>query len=260
MREVVVTKTDRTIVGYLFSLIYEEFEDIINNNNLSENDTLILHKILDNTIRWIDVLGSKLDGQKQLLNTISREDSSYVSCYDSLTLDDRLIRIAECRDGFDNFLDYVWKIMLDIYKEKEDSDSDVSTDSELLDPANYVDDTVTEYICFNFPDDKFVNYSVILPEAGSKYKRSLYNIVGRMLKTSNKPEKWFFKNNRNLDGKNYYDYSTAAVYEEPSIVNLGDNSFYIECMDCIKTDFEEWNNFENCSECVFSLDCVKGRK
>lgn len=43
-----------------------------------------------------------------------------------------------------------------------------------------------------------------------------------------------------MQGKNYYDYSTADVSENPTIADLGEDSFYIECMECIGIDEDEW--------------------
>ncbi len=60
-----------------------------------------------------------------------------------------------------------------------------------------------------------------------------------------------------MRGKNYYNYSTANVNENPTVADLGEDSFYIECMDCIGIDEDEWSTQEDCSGCVFSVDCVK---
>ena len=65
----------------------------------------------------------------------------------------------------------------------------------------------------------------------------------------------FFENSKISKGKNYYDYSTADVNENPTVADLGENSFYIECMDCIGIDETEWNVLENCGECIFSEEC-----
>ncbi len=38
-------------------------------------------------------------------------------------------------------------------------------------------------------------------------------------------------------------------------INLED-IFYIECMDCIGIDEDEWNIQEDCSSCIFSEKCI----
>lgn len=78
-----------------------------------------------------------------------------------------------------------------------------------------------------------------------------------MVKSSLKPEKWFFENNKLIKGKNYYDYSTADVIENPTVVNLGEDSFYVECMECIGIDEGEWDIKEKCNDCIFAEKCVK---
>ena len=78
------------------------------------------------------------------------------------------------------------------------------------------------------------------------------------MKLSQKPEKWFFENNSPMWGKNYYNYSTANVNENPTVADLGEDSFYIECMACIEVDEGDWNKKETCENCIFSMNCVKG--
>lgn len=46
--------------------------------------------------------------------------------------------------------------------------------------------------------------------------------------------------------------------ENPTVADLGEDSFYIECMDCIGIDEDEWSTPEDCNDCVFSEKCVKG--
>ena len=92
---------------------------------------------------------------------------------------------------------------------------------------------------------------------GGKFNSVKRKIVERMVKSSPKPGKWFFENTKLTKGKNYYNYSTANVNENPTVADLGEDSFYIECMDCIGIDETEWSIKENCSDCIFSEKCVK---
>ena len=150
----------------------------------------------------------------------------------------------------------MWKIILNLCQEKIKSEVEISANPDLFKPNTYMDQSVVEYVCFNFPDDKFISHSVILPRVGGDFNSVKRRIVGRMIKLSQKPEKWFFENNRIRRGKNYYNYSTADVNENPTVADLGEDSFYIECMDCIGIDDNEWNIIEPCSECIFSEKCV----
>ena len=81
-----------------------------------------------------------------------------------------------------------------------------------------------------------------------------------MVNMPTKPEKWFFQNNNNMRGKNYYKYSTADVNENPTVADLGEDTFYIECMDCIGIDGDNWSVCEDCSKYIFSEKCVKEGK
>ena len=65
-----------------------------------------------------------------------------------------------------------------------------------------------------------------------------------------KPEKWFLKGNQ--AGKYDYSYSTAEIRHDNLVTNLDDDSFVIECMNCIKVDDDDWPVSENCNACIFS--------
>ena len=257
MKNSTKTKTEQTIVNYLVGVVCEEYGEIINNNDLSGLQTHMLNLIYQNTTRWINEISKTVDGQYRLLNTFSTGDVSEVSGYKKATVDGRLIYMAECKSAFQIFLGYLWKIILNICQEKVNDETEISGYLNWFDPVNYMVFSVTDYVCFDFPEDKYVDRSVILPKGGGEFNKVKRKIVERMVKTSPKPGKWFFENNKLIKGKNYYNYSTANVNENPTIVDLGEDSFYIECMDCIGIDDAEWGIKEDCGNCIFSEKCVK---
>lgn len=251
------TKTEQTIANYLVAVVCEEYGEIINNNDLSDLQTHMLNLIYQNTTQWIHKIGKTVEGQYRLLNTFSTDDASKVAAYREASVDDRFIYMAECKTAFLVFLDYLWKIILNICQEKVNDEKEISVYLEMFDPCLYMDSSVTDYVCLNFPEDKYVNHSVILPSACGRFKGVKRKIVERMVKISPKPGKWFFENSKLTRGKNYYNYSTANVNENPTVVDLGEDSFYIECMECIGIDDDEWSVQEACSGCIFSEKCVK---
>lgn len=257
MTESVKTKTEQTIVSYLAGIVCEKYGEIINSNDLSDIQTHMLNTICQNTVRWINEIGKNVDGQYQLLNTYSMDDASKIAGYRGISVDDRLLYVAECKQGFLVFLGYLWKIMLNICQKKVNNETEISAHFEIFDPLYYIDSSVSDYVCLDFPEDKYVNHSVILPQAGGNFKGVKRRIVERMVSVSPKPGKWFFENSKIMRGKNYYNYNTANVSENPTVADLGEDSFYIECMDCIGIDDDEWSTQEDCNACVFSVKCVK---
>ena len=257
MTESVKTKTEQTIVSYLAGIVCEKYGEIINSNDLSDIQTHMLNTICQNTVRWINEIGKNVDGQYQLLNTYSMDDASQITGYRGISVDDRLLYVAECKQGFLVFLGYLWKIMLNICQKKVNNETEISAHFEIFDPLYYIDSSVSDYVCLDFPEDKYVNHSVILPQAGGNFKGVKRRIVERMVSVSPKPGKWFFENSKIMRGKNYYNYNTANVSENPTVADLGEDSFYIECMDCIGIDEDEWSTQEDCNGCVFSVKCVK---
>lgn len=244
---------ENIIVCYLVGITSETYGDIVKDGSLLDSQTKILNQIYHNTIRWIKDNTGTVEGQYRLLNTLSIEDESKVSKYLDLQIEERRIIIAECKSSFMIFLQYMWKIMLNLCQ-----DNNNPIDEEMLKPEHYIDITIKEYVCFNFPQDKYTNRCVILPNPGGNFSRITRKIAGRMIKQALKPQKWFYENNKKLNGKNYYNYSTADVAELPTVADLGEDSFYIKCMECIGIDAKEWCNHEKCRDCIFAVKCVKG--
>lgn len=252
----VTNQTEKAITSYLIGLASSEYAEIIDNNRLTQLQINYLNRIYRNTVQWLCESTNSHEGQYQLINTLSKDEYDIVFKYQSLSLNDRIIRIAEIRDAFINFIDYLWKIMINICQEKIGSEDEIERNLKLFDPCSYIDKEVCEYVCLNFPDDRYANHSVILSPVG-KFRRDTRNIVGRMIATSPRPEKWMFKNSNIVHGKNYYDYSTSNVADNPTVADLGKDYFYIECMDCIGVDDTEWGISEKCSDCIFLDKCVK---
>ena len=251
------TKTEATIANYLVGIVCEKYGEIIKNNELSDYQIHMLNQIYQNTLQWINEIGEDVDCQYQLLNTFSTDEASKIVSYRGASVDERLLYMAESKPHFLVFIEYLWKIMLNICQEKINDKADFSKYLELFDPCHYMVLPVTDYVCLNFPEDKYINHAVILPRVGGNFKGVKRKIVERMLKTSPKPGKWFFENSKLTRGKNYYNYSTANVNENPTVADLGEDSFYIECMECIGIDEGEWSVKENCVDCIFSEKCVK---
>lgn len=249
-------KTENLIVSYLVGIAAEVYGDIISDNNLSDLQETMLGLIHRNTVFWIKNIANTVEGQYKLLNTFSLEDGKKVSEYRDLPIDARIIKIAECKSSYTLFLQYMWKIILNLCQEKILQIENIKNNLDLLKPEHYIDETVMEYVCFNFTEDKYVSRYVILPSPGSNFRRITRKIAGRMIKLSQKPEKWLFENSKMLTGKNYYSYSAADIIENPTVTDLGEDSFYIECMECIGIDEKEWSIHEICRNCIFSEKCV----
>lgn len=259
MRNSAEIKTEKTITSYLLGIICEKYSEIINYNNLSELQVHMLDLIYRNTLDWINENSRTVEGQYQLLNTFGIDEFEKLIEYKEASISIRLKKMTENKTGFWVFLSYLWKIMLNICQERVNNEEMISKNLELFDPVHYMVSSVKSYICFDFYQDKYFHHSIILPRAGGEFKGIKRKIVGRMMKMLPKPEKWFFENSKLIKGKNYYDYSTANVVENPTIVDLGEDIFYIECMDCIGIDEDEWDVQETCSDCIFTEKCKKER-
>lgn len=257
LREAAAAKPERTIAGYLVGAASEEYERIMKRNDLSQLQVEMLERIYRNTVRWLAEAGATVEGQYQLLNTLSTDEADEIAGYEEMDPADQLNCIAACKRDFRIFLDYLWKIMLDICQEKVADRTQLVGCPELFDPKHYIDPSVREYVCLNFPEDRYIQHSVILPQAGVEFKGVKRRITERMVTMPNRPGKWFFANGDLKRGKNYYNYSTANISENPTVADLGEDTFYIECMECIRIGEGEWCDREVCRDCIFSMKCVK---
>ena len=246
----------QTISCHLVDSINERYLSIVANNTLTQLAAHMLDLICKNTIIWINKLCSTIEGQYTLYNTISTKEVSVISGFMSLSPDKRQELILKDTYTFDLFLRYMWKIMLDLCQDQVKNEEQLSEKSTLCDPNTYIDPVVTDYVCFNFPQDRSSNHSAILPPGTSDFRGVKRIIIERMLKGSTKPEKWFFQNYSLKPGLNFYDYSTADPIENQTVVNLNDDFFYIECMKCISTEEGTWNTNDNCNSCIFNDKCV----
>lgn len=260
MTTTVETEPEDRIVSYLVGECTERFESIIYHNDLSDFQKNILSQIYRKTLRWICHLAKDAEGQYRLVNTLSKKSTKSVSTFKTKSADSRLTVIAGCQDGIHTFLGYLWKIMLNICQDELDENTDMDKNSNLFDPRSYVDENVKDYICLKFPEDRHIDHCVILPEVLSEFGGVKRRIAERLLAVDPRPEKWYFSNRDIIKGENIYNYSTASVEEKATVTDLGKESFYIECMECIGIDEGEWCNREHCRDCIFSLKCVKEGK
>lgn len=255
--EATKAEPERTIAAYLVGLVTEQYEQILKRNDLSELQRAMLDRICQNTIQWIGEIGADTEGQYQLLNTISTDEADEIAAYMDKDPADQLCTMAECKRDFQIFLKYLWKIMLNICQEQVPDLEHIGDHAESFDPKTYLDPSVTDYVSLDFDRADHIAHSVILPQAGVEFKDVKRRITERMVNMPQRPEKWFFANSDLKRGKNYFSYSTANVSEDPTITDLGEDTFYIECMECIHIAEGEWSAREACDDCIFSLKCVK---
>lgn len=255
----VSTKQGLSIALYLSGMVTQTYGLISNHNELNALQAKMLDRIQWHTSNWIKKIAQTAEGQYQLMNTLSKDEADTIAGFNEDSEDGKLRTIAECKDAFREFLKYLWKIMLDLCQDQIKSVEEMKDHPELFDPATYHVKSVTDYICLKFDEDKGINRSVILPPTND-FPGDKRRVVERMLAVKDKPEKWFFRNTDLKPGENLYAYSTANIRRKPSVTDLGRKSFYIECMDCIKTREGDWNKAEKCSDCIFSEKCVKEGK
>lgn len=255
IRQAMETKTENHIVGYLTSIVGEQYISILENNpEVSEKDIRLLNCIASNTQIWISELASTKEGQYKLINTCSYKNEKIVKRFKELNVASRIIKIAECTINIEMFLQFLWKIMLDLCWNK--NDFDLEKDMDMLKPQLYIDNCVENYICLKFEQD-FVDTGVILPPVRAAKRNEDYtNICSRMYQQ--KPQKWYMSGHEY--GKKQYSYNTANIKDDDSVIDTDDDSYFIECMDCIKIDGDKWTNVENCEKCIFARTCIGGKE
>ncbi len=245
--------SDKSIVAYISAIATEEYEAIISENvTLSLEQRLWLNIIYTNTVEWISDCCSDVKGQFRIINTLSSDKYQRVLEFEKCNVTQRLLEIAECKENLKIFFRYLWKIIFDICSECKTFD--LQKDEEFLKPQKYIVNSKTKYICLHFPQD-CVETSVILPPAYGTFNSKKKNYWLRLMEE--KPRKWFMKCDSKLAGKHEYDYSTAKIVENDSVIDLNQDVFIIECMQCIKIDEDEWTIIDDCRNCIFAETCVE---
>lgn len=238
----------RTIVGEQYITTLEE------NPEIGAEKLNLLNYIANNTQIWMSELAETVEGQYRIINTVSQKNNDNVKGYTGFGFAKRKLKIAECREGIESFLEYLWKIMLNLCMNK--IDFDLEKDKDMLKPQTYIDKSFENYICTKFTED-FVDTSVILPAVRSGKNESVQrNICSRMY--LEKPQKWFMAGEH--CGRKEYKYSAADISDGNSVMDVDNDSYYIECMECINVDMNQWNKIENCEKNIFAKDCAKGKE
>lgn len=81
MKESAETEKEQTIASYLVGVACEKYGEIINYNDLSDLQLHMLNLIYQNTLRWLSEIGQSVEGQYQLVNTLSCREFSQISDY-----------------------------------------------------------------------------------------------------------------------------------------------------------------------------------
>ncbi len=246
---------DKHIVAYISAIAIEEYETIIlENSNLSDEQINCLNSICKNTVEWISEYFDSQDGQFKLINTLSTDRKDKVLEFKTADNLGRLIHIAGCKENMKDFFKYLWKIMLNICS--KEGGRNLTDNEELLRPQTYIHNLEANYICINFPQD-WAETSVIVPSAGGSFTSKKNNLCCRL--TDEKPRKWFMKCDRKFAKEYDYNFSPAQIHVNDSIVDdINKDRFTIECMECIRIDEAEWALIEDCKNCIFARECVKG--
>lgn len=220
----------------------------------------MLECIRDNTAQWLFELGSNVQGQMQLLNTVSLQNQSKLEKFCEMPITERRDIICKHYNGICVFLKYLWKIMIDINfdilsKEIETTDEQ----RKRLMPQTYINDCEKNYISLKFPGDN-VEDGVILANIYDEPRTNVSAIFSRMKKFQ--PKKWYMQGS--YRGKYSYKMDISEIHKSYKngyeVSSIDPDKFEIECMECIDVDMDGWNNKEECGECIFNNNCIKQKE
>lgn len=188
IRKMIENIDDSSVQAYLATVVMEHYVGIVNDNpDMGIKQQSILEVIAQNTKIWLCELTSTVEGQFQLLNTVSFDTSEKVKMFKSENISHRLKDLIKCELSIKCCLDYLWKIMCDLCINKENFD--INKDYQMFDPKNYINDIKNTYICFKYKQD-YVDTSVIIPSVELvPEEKARRNICSRI--SDEKPRKWY---------------------------------------------------------------------
>jgi hypothetical protein len=129
-------------------------------------------------------------------------------------------------------------------------------DTISLKPNHYINDSCVDCVCMNFETDS-VDKSIILPDL--PFGRSVKirdDIYSRLFDI--KPRKWYMPGS--LKGNFEYTYNVADTGDGSSVLDVGNDGYRVECMECIGVDKGMWAQMEDCTNCIFKKECVREGK
>lgn len=243
---------EECIGAYLEGVVYDVWSEKEEDNPcLTQNQLELLHIIVGNTAKWVSQLCNDVQGQKQLLNTISRKSKAYIDEYEDINIENRLTIIKEHRAELEDYLCFLWKILFDVNQDWVDKGFNQKI-KEVLRIENYIDTNEKEIIQLNFSSN--TPTSVLLSGVGgSRSGEQIRNILSRM-KVS-KPELWYLCGENK--GRFSYEQDVSEIMQGLNVASISQETFKIECMNCIKVDLGEWNNIDDCNGTIFNEKCVE---
>ena len=146
---------------------------------------------------------------------------------------------------------FLWKILFDVNQDLVEKEFNKKI-KEILRIENYIDKSENKIIQLNFNSN--APTAVLLSGIGdSRQGEKMRNILSRM--RVSKPELWY------LCGKNkgYFSYAQniSEIMQGLNVASIAQETFKIECMNCIKVDLGEWSKIDECNDTIFSEKCVE---
>ena len=199
----------------------------------------MLECIRDYTAQWLFELGSNVQGQRQLLNTVSSQNQSKLENFCEMPITRRREIICEHYDSINDFLKYLWKIMIDINIEILSQEIETTDEQrKRLMPQTYINSYEKNYISLKFPGDNVVDGVILANILGGSTKTKMTAIFGRMKEFQ--PQKQYMEagyRDKYLYTMNISDIKNLDK-EGYEVTATDPNKFEIECMECIDVDMD----------------------
>lgn len=248
-------KSNKDIGAYLRVVVIDCFHEIVKNNSqLTIQQNNILECMRDYTANWFFRLGSTIEGQYQLLNTVSRKDREEFEKFFNKSIDKRLTMMHEHRSEIHIFLRYLWKIILNVNKEVINRGVE-DINLEDLKPENYFDSKEKRFLNVDFSEDRIDSAIILSTPDQACEEEHLSNLLERMKEI--RPKKWYMCGTR----RGVFSYEQQVLGKTSMTVSaIEEEAFFIKCMKCINVDKGGWNQFEECTETIFRLECSNNKE
>ena len=242
-------RDERSIVAYLSTVIREHCAEITSNerSKLTDDHRNLLEQICAFTEIWISELCQTQDGQFRFLNSISRKK---INDFANSGVIKRIEIMYQRYDEIKSFLDYLWKIILDLNRDL----STVEKIDTFLDSREYLCKEPSDIIKFVF-DINNIPSGILLTGNSSDERYEMGVVFERMICLKERPRLWYAKVRNG--GRHSYDQSVAQIEEEANIANISEQTFWIECMKCLKCGMNKWHEGINCKSTILNKHCER---
>ncbi|MDA3732443.1 hypothetical protein PBV87_13195 [Niameybacter massiliensis] len=222
---------------YVYASVNEIYSELEEDASIEEDILKRYKQLFESTLIYLKKLFDNDEGRHKFLLTIT---NSRTINFNDVDLKKEIKLLIENKNNFKCYILNCWKILMNI---------------KCYNFGQYIDENIQEYIAFNLPNE-VENIIIMGYQIPGSESRSVSNVFRKIHECKKRPSKWYYRGkHRGLKSYTWDATDIVSGDEEQAIDKIStEERFYIECLECIKTD-EQMGDLEECNKCIFGKRC-----